>query len=124
LAGVDDPAVEVGRTPGRAGDTIGIMVINIDIDPNTQERLRKEAERSGVDVAEYARKLIESALPPERPATSLGELFGRWEAEDATADPAVLADRQREWEEFKRGLDAARTSNRKLVPSTEFSIQL
>lgn len=92
------------------------MVLSIDIDAQTQERLRREAERNGVDVAEYARKLIESALPPERPAQSLGELLGQWEAEDATDDPAVVADRQREWEELKRGLDAARTSNRKLFP--------
>ena len=92
------------------------MVLSIDIDANIQERLRKEAERNGVDLAAYARRLIEAALPPDQPAKSLHDLFARWDQEDATNDPAVIASRRREWDELKAGLDAARTSDRKLFP--------
>jgi hypothetical protein len=95
------------------------MTLRIDIDPQTQDRLRKEAERNGVEIGEYARKLIERHLPPElpqSPAKSLHDLFAQWSAEDATDDPEEIAARERDLEELKRNLNEWHSSDRKLFP--------
>src|SRR3712207_7248042 len=40
------------------------MTLTIDLKPELEERLRREAERDGVGVDEYARRLIEKHLAP------------------------------------------------------------
>jgi hypothetical protein len=37
-------------------------------------------------------------------------LFAQWEAEDGTDDPDEIADRVRDWEELKAGLNANRAA--------------
>lgn len=90
----------------------------IPLDPELERRLRDQASRQGVDAAEYARLLLEQHLPPAERAADQAtlDLFARWDAEDATDDPAEISRRQAEWEELKRALNESHSSNRRLFP--------
>ena len=63
-----------------------------------------------MSVAECAREVLVTHLPPEEPRDRTLELFAQWEAEDATEDPEEIARRNREWEEFKANMNATRTA--------------
>ena len=82
--------------------------MTITLPPNLESRLRDEARRLGIDAGEYARRLIEQHLEPQRPAAPVNgatiDVLDRWEAENATDDPAELALRRQEGEEFMQNL--------------------
>lgn len=78
------------------------MELTIQLPNDVANKLRREAERLGVEPQRYAVQIIQRHLPVDDRATSLHDLFAQWAAEDATDDPRELAHRQHEWEELKR----------------------
>jgi len=94
------------------------MSLQLALPPEIQERLRREAARRGVSEEALALQLLDEHLPhprpdeasPEERAAKLRALFAAWEVLDREAGEAL------DDEEFYRGLDAARTSDRKLFP--------
>jgi hypothetical protein len=99
------------------------MTLSIDLSPDLEDRLKSEARRQGVAPEQYARQLIESALPQE--ITLLQDanratidLFAEWAKRDATDDPAEIARRERELEELKQSLNQTREAAqaRKIYP--------
>jgi hypothetical protein len=85
--------------------------MTITLPPELESRLRDEARRRGMDAGEYARRLIEQLLGGRAPVPAGGatiDLIEQWEADNATDDPAELARRQQEGEEFMRSLGRSR----------------
>ena len=102
------------------------MTLTIDLTPDVENRLKTEAQRQGVAPEDFARQLIEERLAPPASSAptapsyegsnSLTELFKKWDAEDATDDPAELERRRREWEELTQSLNDNHGSYRKPIP--------
>jgi len=94
------------------------MTLMIDIPAEMERRLKSEAARLGIDESEYAQRLIERGLPPITPSVDQAtlDLIAKWDAEDATADPAELARRRRQWEEFRKSLNDNSISGRPVYP--------
>jgi hypothetical protein len=100
--------------------------MTIQLPPEVEARLSEEAHRRGVAPTDFAAKLIEqglprSAAPGAGPNQAAIELLKRWEQENATDDPAELARRQKEYEEFKEAMNRNRLemegpSARKVYP--------
>jgi hypothetical protein len=92
------------------------MTITLDIPSDLEARLRREAGELGIGVPEYAAQVLSRsvALPPGD--NSLRNLFDRWSREDATKDPAEIARRNEEFEEFKKAMNESHTSDRKVYP--------
>lgn len=93
--------------------------MHVPLSPETLERLRMEASRRGVDPEDFARQIIEEqlespALTPD--AQRMIELMDQWDREDQTNDPAELARRQSEFDEFKRAINESHSSSRKIYP--------
>lgn len=82
--------------------------MTIALPPEIEDRLKGEALRHGLPAEEYAKKLILEHLPPAGNGESLTDLFAKWDAEDATSDPAEIARRDRELEEFKDSMNRNR----------------
>jgi hypothetical protein len=103
------------------------MTLMLELTPELEDRLRREALRRGLAPEDYARDLLKQHLPesrPDRPGDSLKALFASWEAEDRTDDPEEIARRKRDWEELARNLDRNRvdaggTNVRRLFPWLE-----
>jgi hypothetical protein len=89
------------------------MDLTITLPDQLAGELRRGAERRGIEPQRYAAQLISEHLPAADRAKSLQSLFAVWAAEDATDDPAEIANRQAEWDELKRAINANRTSGRK-----------
>jgi plasmid stability protein len=87
-----------------------VVEITIHLSDEEEARLRAAAARNGVSVPECARQVLVTHLPPEEPPDRTQELFAQWEAEDATEDPEEIARRNREWEELKATMNAARAA--------------
>lgn len=93
------------------------MTLQLNLPPELQERLRQEAERRSQPIEAVALQLLEEHLPPsleeleKRRAAGIA-LLRQWMEEDAAATEKD----SEQAEEFFRGLDAARTSNRPLFP--------
>ncbi len=92
------------------------MTLSIQLEPETEARLKDAAGRLGVDASEYAKRLIEQNLPSSDRPSALHSLFAQWDAEDTTADPAELESRQREWEEFEKSINEGHSSDRIIYP--------
>jgi hypothetical protein len=71
-----------------------------------ESRLKNEANRQGVDPSQLAAALLSRALDPPDQATL--DVLARWEAENATDDPAEIARREQELQEFKRAMNRNR----------------
>jgi len=71
------------------------MTLTIQIPPETEQRLRSEAARLGVDEGECAKRLIELGLPSQAPDVDRGtlDLLAQWDREDETTDPSEIARR-------------------------------
>ena len=61
-------------------------------------------------VQQFARETLLARLPGGMPDDPTLALFAQWEAEDGTDDPDEIADRVRDWEELKAGLNANRAA--------------
>jgi hypothetical protein len=94
------------------------MTLTINIPGELEARLKGEAARQGIGPAEFARRLIEQHLAPPAPHDDDAtlELLAQWTVEDATSDPAEIAARRQEWEQFKRSMNENRFSGRRLFP--------
>ena len=89
------------------------MTLTIDLNTELEDRLNREAERHGMEPKAYARHLIEAGLPVDTAAQRSAnqatlDLLRRWNAEQATDDPAELARREQEIEEFKAAMNRNR----------------
>jgi hypothetical protein len=101
--------------------TGGALRMTITIPHDLEVRLRSEAARQGVEPERYATRLLAERLAPPQEGQSLADLFAQWTAEDHTDDPAELARRNEEFEEFKRAMNRNRResegpSARKIYP--------
>ena len=86
------------------------MTLNLNLDPELEERLKREAEREGVLVDKCALELLERHLPPQGQQKNLIHLLQSWidEADDQE---------QRETGEYLvQALDEDRLSDRRLFP--------
>ena len=81
-------------------------MLTITVPEELERRLQNEASKRGVDAAEYAKQLIDQALPKPNQATL--DLLAKWEAEDAIDDPAEIERRTKECEEFMQSLARSR----------------
>jgi hypothetical protein len=80
------------------------MSMTITLPPKAEAALKDEARRHGVGMEEYAADLIVKSLPGERQA--ILDLLDEWDREEATDDPAEIAQRQCETHEFMSSLAA------------------
>jgi len=89
------------------------MTLKINFPPETENRLKTEAARLGVDEAEYARRVIEQSLPPNSAPVDQAtvDLLAEWAREDQTSDPAEIARREREFEELKAAMNRNRVES-------------
>jgi predicted DNA-binding protein len=87
------------------------MNLPIDLNAETESRLKSAATRRGVRPEVYAKQIIEEHLPLMEGAatdTATLELLARWDAEDATTDPDEIASRRQEIDDFKQGVNENR----------------
>ena len=93
------------------------MSITLNLPADLEQRLRREAERRGVELEPFAMSLIEKQLADQTvsPSNSLARLFAQWDAEDETSDPQEIARRQQDWEELKAALNANHGSFREPI---------
>lgn len=84
------------------------MSMTFTIPPNLERRLNEQASRVGLRPDEYATSLIERGLAEAVPDQTTLDLLASWEAEDETDDPAELARRQAEFEEFKEAMNRSK----------------
>ena len=97
-------------------------MLTVTLTPEYESRLKSEAARHGLDPNDYAVKLIEDGLAKLDDATvAMAEVLTQWEAETATDDPAEIAGREKEFEEFKEGMNRNRLEmegplSRKIYP--------
>lgn len=96
------------------------MTLTITIPPELESRLKSEAARVGMNETEYAKRLLEQGLvsAPAQPVVDQAtlDLLAKWDAEDATDDPAEIARRQEEWEEFRKSMNEDSLSGRPIYP--------
>jgi hypothetical protein len=100
------------------------MTLSIELSPDAERKLGREAGLHGVTPEQYAKDLIERGLPAGAPAEGSKpddktlELFARWEEEDRTDDPHEIARRIQEFEDFKRTINETReqAGARKIYP--------
>ncbi|HVC92392.1 MAG TPA: hypothetical protein VND64_01815 [Pirellulales bacterium] len=88
------------------------MTLQLNLPRELEDRLCLEANRLGQPAEVVALQLLKQHLPApaDDRRTAAIAMLQRWMAEDAQAGDPTEAD------EFFRGLDAARTSNRPLFP--------
>jgi hypothetical protein len=94
------------------------MTLQIELPPEVEQRLQREADRHGLGAVDYARRLIEHGLPPadddqRRAAISLLE---SWVAEDATDDPDAIKAAEEELQAFKEAMNRNRAGERPVYP--------
>ena len=82
--------------------------MTVELSAETESRLRGLAARQGIDAAEYARKLIESALPLGPADQATLDLLDQWDREKATDDPEEIARRQADVKAFMDGMNRNR----------------
>ena len=92
------------------------MTLVIDLTPEEEARLQAIAKSQGLEPADCAKRLLTERLTPPKPGAGTLALFAQWDAEDGTADPEEIAARTRDWEEFKRNLEANPFTLRTLEP--------
>jgi hypothetical protein len=113
------------------------MSLLIDLTPTEEARLSDAAIQSGLAPEELVRKLISEHLPTPNPIeemrrrirewqaqdntpilplaptppglTPTAALFQKWAEEDAQKTDNEIADDERLWEDYKRGIDEERT---------------
>ena len=85
------------------------MTLTIELSRNQEERLEAAARRQGLAPEELARKLFDEHLPPvtEEQDPTLA-LFAKWANEDARKTTEEVAKENQMWEEFEKGINAAR----------------
>ncbi|MBI4605803.1 MAG: ribbon-helix-helix protein, CopG family [Planctomycetes bacterium] len=92
------------------------MSLTVNLPPEAEERLQREAAGMGLAVSELVRRLIESHLSRAPGDEATLALLAAWDKEDTTDDPRELEKRRLEWEEFKRAMNAGHSSHRTIYP--------
>ncbi len=94
------------------------MTLKIDIPPELEARLKREALQHGVAEEEYARQLIDKNLAPA-PACDQAtlDLLAQWKAESHRASVEEIEQAKKEWEEFKKSMNENSMSGRLIYPS-------
>ena len=90
------------------------MILQLSLAPELEERLRQEAQRSGLQTEEVALRLLKQHLPPpldERRAAAVA-LLKRWAEENAALSAEATAANV----DVLRALDEDRPSYRPLFP--------
>ena len=90
------------------------MTLQLNLSPELKERLHHESERRGEPAEAVALRLLDEHLPvplDERRAAAIA-MLQEWMREDEALTP----EDSEKAEDFFRGLDAARSSNRPLFP--------
>ena len=80
----------------------------ITLPPNTEAKLRREAERRGIDAVDFARELIERGLPADAPDKATLDLLAKWDREQATDDAAEIGRRRENIRAFKEAMNRGR----------------
>ena len=88
------------------------MTLTITLSPEEEQRLAAAARARGVPPQECARELLSKYLPPPPPDDETTDpmlaLFAQWAEEDANMTPEEIAEEDRDWEEFKKNINAER----------------
>ena len=102
------------------------MTLTIELTPEDEAKLCLVARTRGMNPTDLARKLVFENLPlvPQGETKEAdGEvptiaLFRKWDEEDANMTPEEIEEAQREWEQFKRNMNAERirAGSRPLYP--------
>jgi len=82
-------------------------MMTITLPEEIELRLKDEAAKRGLNAAEYATRIIETALPKSAADPTIA-LLEQLDKEDATDDPAELARREEEGHEFMQSLNRTR----------------
>ena len=83
------------------------MSLTIDLDQETETRLREVARLRGMDAGGYARQVLTQSLPDDE-GTALLRLFAQWDREDAAMSEEDLQAERADWEEIRANLDRRR----------------
>jgi len=92
------------------------MTVRLELDAQTEANIVAQAAARGIPVERYLQSLIEEAANQGTSGVATLALFEKWDAEDATDDPAELERRRAEFEEFKAGVNANRLGERVIYP--------
>jgi uroporphyrinogen-III decarboxylase len=102
------------------------MTVTLNLKPEVQAKIVRQAAAEGKAVSDYLEKLIEETVDTEPRVLYSKEqlaknqaalaMFDAWDREDETEDAEEIARRQAEWEEFKKGMNENHTSNRVIYP--------
>lgn len=103
------------------------MTVTLDLPPDMEAQISEEAAEKGQELPDYLLSLIQGRPTPKKPRVIYSQeqlaknqtaiaVLRQWREEDATDDPEEIARRQAEWEEFKKGMNEAHTSDRVIYP--------
>jgi len=102
------------------------MTVTLNLRPEIETQIAQKAAAEGTALQEYIERLLEEAVKSPIPPLSPEEqrkknqaaiaMLDEWDREDETDNPAEIARRQAEWEEFKKGMNENHTSNRIIYP--------
>jgi hypothetical protein len=84
------------------------MTMTITLSQRTEERLKTEAAKRGLDASAFAAELIDLALPSRTDIDATLAWLEGWDKTNATNDPDEIARREKEFEEFKEGMNRNR----------------
>lgn len=102
------------------------MTVIVDLNPEVVAQAEKNAVVRGMTLVAYLENLVKEVVLPQPLVTNSQtqleknqEMLARIRQrrqDNATNDPEELARRQADWEEFKKGMNEAHTSNRIIYP--------
>ena len=87
------------------------MSLTIELDEQTETRLRELARLRGMDVGGYARQLLTQDVRDDENAALL-RLFAEWDREDAGLSEEELQAEQADWDKIRVNLDRRRVDLR------------
>ena len=93
------------------------MTLSVSLSAEAEAKLREKAAAVGQPLDAYASRVLEQAATGatvEAGDRATIDLLHSWNEEDATTDPAEIAARQRDWEEFAKSINAHHSSHRKV----------
>lgn len=104
------------------------MTVTLDLRPEVEAEVTRRAQARETTLPTSIETLVAEALKRQPPPPPLSaeeqraknqaalEMFRQWDEEDETDDPEEIAQRQAEWEEFKKGMNENHSSGRIVYP--------
>jgi hypothetical protein len=102
------------------------MTITLNLKPEVQAKVVRQAAAEGTAISDYLEKLIEETVDTEPRVIYSQEqltknqaalaMLDEWDREDETDDAEEITRRQAEWEQFKKGMNENHTSDRIIYP--------